>query len=214
MPVITHVHCVLQYTCPANARVLFPSFGLDACQTQHETRGLHLPTDWKHEWIKTAHDSVPYIFCLPLLSRFCIFPCVSDYSASFPSQRHLSHSQFTSVFSTVFSFMYCLHLLLSYPNNFVPGFYFTCSVYGMIYLLTAIGSSPGGSTHSHANNTQNNTNNNRTTQIINTEQHKYSGRVRAVPRLCEFYPGICLTTEEKTWKNLSQVKKNLSHSTV
>jgi len=34
--------------------------------------------------------------------------------------------------------------------------------------------------------------------------------VRAVPRLCEFYPGICLTTEEKARKNLSQVKKNLS----
>jgi len=31
-----------------------------------------------------------------------------------------------------------------------------------------------------------------------------------VPRLCEFYPGICLTTEEKAWKNLSQSKKNLS----
>jgi len=34
--------------------------------------------------------------------------------------------------------------------------------------------------------------------------------VRAVPRLYEFYPGICLTTEEKTRKNLSQGKKNLS----
>jgi hypothetical protein len=34
--------------------------------------------------------------------------------------------------------------------------------------------------------------------------------VRAVPRLCEFYPGICLTTEEKARKNLSQDKKNLS----
>jgi len=34
--------------------------------------------------------------------------------------------------------------------------------------------------------------------------------VRAVPRLCEFYPGICLTTEEKAWKNLSQGKKTLS----
>jgi hypothetical protein len=31
-----------------------------------------------------------------------------------------------------------------------------------------------------------------------------------VPRLCEFYPGIYLTTVEKTWKNLSQGKKNLS----
>jgi hypothetical protein len=42
-----------------------------------------------------------------------------------------------------------------------------------------------------------------------------------VPRLCEFYPGICLTVEEKALKNLSQgkknlsqVKKNLSQSTV
>jgi hypothetical protein len=32
----------------------------------------------------------------------------------------------------------------------------------------------------------------------------------AVPRLCEFYPGLCLTTEEKPRKNLSQGKKNLS----
>jgi len=31
--------------------------------------------------------------------------------------------------------------------------------------------------------------------------------MRAVPRLCEFYPGICLTTEEKARKNLSQGKK-------
>ena len=45
--------------------------------------------------------------------------------------------------------------------------------------------------------------------------------MRAVPRLCEFYPCICLTTEEKARKtlsqgkkNLSQVKKNLSQSAV
>ena len=38
--------------------------------------------------------------------------------------------------------------------------------------------------------------------------------MQAVPRLCEFYPGICLTTEEKAWKNLSQGKKNLSQSKV
>ena len=47
-----------------------------------------------------------------------------------------------------------------------------------------------------------------------------------MPRLWEFYPGICLATEEKARKNLSQVrkvrvrknpsqvKKNLSQSTV
>ena len=34
----------------------------------------------------------------------------------------------------------------------------------------------------------------RTTQKI--------GRVRAVPRLCGFYPGICLTTEENNGKTL------------
>jgi hypothetical protein len=28
--------------------------------------------------------------------------------------------------------------------------------------------------------------------------------------LCEFYPGICLITEEKALKNLSQGKKKLS----
>ena len=33
--------------------------------------------------------------------------------------------------------------------------------------------------------------------------------MRAVPCLCEFYPGICLTTEEKARRNLSQSKKNL-----
>ena len=45
--------------------------------------------------------------------------------------------------------------------------------------------------------------------------------MRAVTRLCKFYPGIYLTTEEKSRKNLSQgkenlspVKKNLSQSTV
>ena len=40
-----------------------------------------------------------------------------------------------------------------------------CFIHYVIYLLTAIGLSPGGSTHLHTNNTQNNTNNNRTTQI-------------------------------------------------
>jgi len=31
-----------------------------------------------------------------------------------------------------------------------------------------------------------------------------------MPHLCDFYPGICLTTEEKARKNLSQGKRNLS----
>jgi hypothetical protein len=45
-----------------------------------------------------------------------------------------------------------------------------------------------------------------------TERHKTNstqnetknfGRVWAVPRLCELYPGICLTTNEKAWENLT-----------
>ena len=34
------------------------------------------------------------------------------------------------------------------------------------------------------------------------EQNKNFGKVRAVPRLCGFYPGICLKTEEKAWEKL------------
>ena len=35
-----------------------------------------------------------------------------------------------------------------------------------------------------------------------------------MPHLCEFYPGICLTTDEKALENRSQVKKNFSQCTV
>jgi hypothetical protein len=34
--------------------------------------------------------------------------------------------------------------------------------------------------------------------------------MRAVPRLCEFYPGICLTTEEKAWKNQEKPQSEYS----
>jgi len=70
----------------------------------------------------------------------------------------------------------------------------------MIYLLTAIGLSPGGSTHLHTNNTQNNTNN-RTTQItINVEE--------CGP--CPVFASITLAFALELRKNLSQGKKNLS----
>jgi hypothetical protein len=70
----------------------------------------------------------------------------------------------------------------------------------MIYLLTAIELPSGGSTTLHIyTQTVHRTTQNK--QYI--EQHKNFGRVRAVPRLCELYPGICLTTEEKARKNLS-----------
>jgi hypothetical protein len=45
------------------------------------------------------------------------------------------------------------------------------------------------------------------------EQHKNFERVRAVPRLCELYHGIFLTTEEKTRKNLSQGSRRVPAGT-
>jgi hypothetical protein len=75
------------------------------------------------------------------------------------------------------------------------------SVYDMIYLLTAVGEPPGGSSSVHIYTQTIH----RTTQNKHyIEQHKNLGRVRAVPHLYGCYPGICLTTEEKTRKNLSQ----------
>jgi hypothetical protein len=71
----------------------------------------------------------------------------------------------------------------------------------LTYLLTAIGLPPGGSCTAHIyTQTMHRTTQNK--QYI--EQHKNFGRVRAVPRLGELYPGICLATEEKARKNLSQ----------
>jgi len=78
----------------------------------------------------------------------------------------------------------------------------------MIYLLTAIGLSPGGSTHLHTNNTQNNTNNNRTTQIQNNVEE-----CGPCPVFASFTLAFALQLKKKHGKTC-QVKKNLSHSTV
>ena len=70
----------------------------------------------------------------------------------------------------------------------------------MIYLLTAIGLSPGGSSTVHIY-TQTIYRTIQNKQYI--EQHNNFGIVLAVPLLRYLYPGICLTTEEKARKNLS-----------
>jgi hypothetical protein len=46
------------------------------------------------------------------------------------------------------------------------------------------------------------------------EQHKNFGNVRAMPHLCGFYPGICLTTVEKAWQNLSQGSQRVPAGTM
>jgi hypothetical protein len=76
--------------------------------------------------------------------------------------------------------------------------------YAMMYLLTAIGLSSGGisTVHIYIQTIH------RTTQNKQyAEQHKNFERVRAVPRLCDVYPGIFLTTEEKARRNLSHGRK-------
>jgi len=81
----------------------------------------------------------------------------------------------------------------------------------LIYLFTAIVLTSGGSstvqiyTQTVHRTTQNK-------QYI--VQHKNFGRVRAVPRLCELYPGICLTAKEKTRKNLSQGSRRVPAGTM
>ena len=81
----------------------------------------------------------------------------------------------------------------------------------MTHLLTAIGLPPGGSSTAHIyTQTIHRTTQNK--QYI--EQHKHFGRGRAVPRLCELYPGICLTTEEKARKNLSQGNRKVPAGTM
>ena len=62
--------------------------------------------------------------------------------------------------------------------------------------------------HADTNNTQSGKNK----QCI--EQHKNFGRVGAVPHLCGFYLGICLTTEEKGQKNLSQGSRRVVAGTM
>jgi len=72
----------------------------------------------------------------------------------------------------------------------------------LIYLLTAIGLSPCGSSTVHIyTQTIHRTTQNK--QYI--EQHDSFGRVPAVPRLGELYPGICLTTEERARKDHSAI---------
>ena len=72
----------------------------------------------------------------------------------------------------------------------------------MIYLLTAIGLTTGGSSAVHIY-----------TQTIHRTTQNLR-RMPAVPRLCELYPGICLTTEEKGLKKISQGSRRVPFGTM
>jgi hypothetical protein len=69
-------------------------------------------------------------------------------------------------------------------------------------LLTAIGLTPGGSNTAHI-----------CTQTVHRRIQNV-GRVRTVHLLCELYPGICLTTEEKARKTPSLVSQRVPAGTI
>ena len=82
-----------------------------------------------------------------------------------------------------------------------------CADEYMIYLLTASGLSPGGSTHLHTNNTENNTNNNRTTQITNNVEE-----CGPCPVFASFTLAFALQLRKKARKNLIYIYINLIYS--
>jgi hypothetical protein len=83
--------------------------------------------------------------------------------------------------------------------------------YDMIYLVTATGLTPGGSSTVHIYiQTMHRTTQNKQCIV----QQKHFGSVRSVPRPYGLYLGICLTTEEKARKNLSQGRRRVSAGTM
>jgi hypothetical protein len=79
----------------------------------------------------------------------------------------------------------------------------------MIYLLTAIGLSPGGSTHLHTNNTQNNTDNNRTTKITNNVEE-----CGPCPVFASFTLAFVLQLRKKHGKPSFRVRKTPKNHTT
>jgi len=104
----------------------------------------------------------------------------------------------------VITFCPALSLRTSSPWYFsgVNIMYLELYIWYMIYLLTAIGLSPGGSTHLHTNNTQNNGNNNRTTQI--TTNVKECG---PCPVFASFTLAFALQVRKKHEKTSVRVRK-------
>jgi len=85
----------------------------------------------------------------------------------------------------------------------------------MIYLLTANGLTPGGSSTVHIytqtmhRKTQSTQTIHETTQLI----WKSAGRAPSL-QILMLYPRICLTTEEKARKNLSQGRRRMPFGTI
>jgi hypothetical protein len=77
----------------------------------------------------------------------------------------------------------------------------------LIYLLTAVGLSSGGSKHLHKNNTYNNTNNNRTTQITTNVEE-----CGPCPVFASFTLAFALQLRKKHGKPSARVRKTSEYS--
>jgi hypothetical protein len=77
--------------------------------------------------------------------------------------------------------------------------------YYYYYYLAAIGLTPGGSStvHIYTKTVHRTQRTEHKKQLKRKKNWEVNWEVRAVPRLCELYPGIFLTTEEKARINLS-----------
>ena len=107
-------------------------------------------------------------------------------------------------------------ITMCYVRNYRKHEDCSLQVYGAVYsgrnkmtfqkimFLSAVALTPRGSSTVQYSTVQYSTVQHTFTYKQYIEQHIKLERVRAEPRLCEFNPGVCLTTEEKARKNLSQ----------
>ena len=118
--------------------------------------------------------------------------------------NHITNTIFKVITAVVLT-IHVLWALISFVTTIVG------TIYDMIYLLTAIGLSPGGRSTVHIY-----------TQTIhrmiqNKKEivlYKNFENLRAVPHICELPPGTWLTTEEKARKNLSQGSRRVPAGTM
>jgi hypothetical protein len=150
-----------------------------------------------------------------LILRYKFIACVDVCKLNFSLQRNLCyviqlrhHIQCRGLLSLFGIKVLSLFLWWRWRQKVPPNLVTT---YDMIYLLTAIGLTPGGSSTVRI---YPQTIHRMTQSKQYIEQHKNFGRVQPVPCLGKLYTGICLTTEEEARKNLSEGSRTISYYIV
>ena len=114
---------------------------------------------------------------------------------SFPCQYHSTNATYTFIHLPPTLYNVSVPVLQFSPLSIIPPMLHAHMHFNdMIYYLTAIGLTPGGSNtaHIYTQTVHRTTQSTQTNMYNNTIQ--YLGRVRTVPRICEVYPDICLKT--------------------